>query len=61
MGILNGLIYCQSFFGAIFITFGLGIFGHQIYFAILTSTGMLAFAFCLYFVDPLSINESQHQ
>ena len=53
MGILNGLVYCQSFLGAVIITFGLGIFGNNIYFTILTATGILAFVFCFIFLSPL--------
>ena len=53
LGILNSLICGQSLFGAIFITFGLGIFGNEIYFIILTGTGLLAFVFCYFLLDPL--------
>ncbi len=54
LGIQNGLIYGSSVLGAIIIAFGLGFFGNQVYFVILTVVALLGFALCFFFLDPLS-------
>lgn len=53
MGIQNGLIYTSNFVGAAITAFGLGLFGNQIYFLVLTGVGILGFALCNLFLDPL--------
>lgn len=53
MGIQNGLIYTSNFIGAAITTFGLGLFGNQVYFLILTGVGIASFALCKLFLDPL--------
>ncbi len=53
MGIQNGLVYTSNFVGAAITAFGLGLFGNQIYFIILTGIGILGFALCNFFLDPL--------
>jgi len=54
LGIQNGLVYTSSLLGAIVITFGLGLFGNEIYFLVLTLLGLLAFLLCTFFLDPLT-------
>lgn len=52
--VINGIVYCSGFFGAIVTTFGLGYFGSQIYFAILTVLALVSWAVCTFFLDSLS-------
>lgn len=52
-GVTNGIVYGSSFLGAIVTTFGLGLFGTQIYFAILTVLALASWAVCTYFLDSL--------
>lgn len=52
-GITNGIVYGSSFFGALVTTFGLGYFGSQIYFSILTGLALLSWAVCTVFLDDL--------
>jgi hypothetical protein len=52
-GILNGITSFCNLFGAVVTTFGLGLFGNQIYFSILTVLACLAWVVCTYFLDDL--------
>ena len=53
-GITNGIVYGSSLFGAIVTTFGLGYFGTQFYFIILTGLAFVSFLVCSIFLDNLS-------
>ena len=52
-GILNGITSICNLLGAVVTTFGLGLFGNQIYFSILTVLAFLAWIVCTYFLDDL--------
>ena len=52
-GILNGITSICNLLGAVVTTFGLGLFGNQIYFSILTVLAFLAWVVCTYFLDDL--------
>ena len=53
LGLQNSLVYTSSLLGAVVITFGLGLFGSQIYFLVLTLLGVVAFFLCTFLLDPL--------
>jgi hypothetical protein len=50
---VNGIVYGSNLFGAIITTFGLGLFGNQIYFIILTFFGILSWVVCTVGLDDL--------
>lgn len=52
-GVTNGIVYGSSLFGAVITTFGLGLFGSQIYFIILSALGIASYLVCTFCLDSL--------
>jgi len=49
-GIANGITSICNLLGAAVTTFGLGLFGNQVYFSILTSLAVVSWLICTYFL-----------
>lgn len=58
--VTNGIVYGSSLFGAIVTTFGLGFFGSQIYFIILTILAFISWLVCTVFLDNLEPKEASN-
>ena len=50
---MNGIMSVCNLLGAAVTTFGLGILGNQIYFAILTGLAFLSWVVCTYLLEDL--------